>query len=213
MNSAAPKTRRRWLTLLLAGVLVGELGGVAYVWPAMTARWHAGPERLHPQPPARPATWAQPLAAAGLKNFHKVSPNLYRGARPTPEGIAQLKALGVKTVVNLEVFHRDENMLAGTGMGLVNISFKALHPEREDMVRFLKVVTDPNLTPVFVHCMHGSDRTGTMCAVYRIAVQGWSKPEAIDEMLQGGFGFHTDLQNLPAFLDRLDVEKLKRESR
>lgn len=37
---------------------------------------------------------------------------------------------------------------------------------------------------------HGSDRTGTMCALYRIAVQGWSKEDAIREMTAGGFGFH-----------------------
>jgi tyrosine-protein phosphatase SIW14 len=36
-----------------------------------------------------------------------------------------------------------------------------------------------------------------MIAVYRIAVQGWSKAEAIREMTEGDFGFHRTWSNLP----------------
>ena len=36
-------------------------------------------------------------------------------------------------------------------------------------------------TPGLVHCMHGADRTGTLRAPYRIAVQGWSKDDPIKD--------------------------------
>ena len=30
---------------------------------------------------------------------------------------------------------------------------------------FLSIVDDTNAVPVLVHCQHGADRTGTMCAM------------------------------------------------
>src|SRR5258706_9671567 len=63
----------------------------------------------------RPANWAVKLDKPGLENFHQVTTNLYRGAQPTTEGAAQLKAMGIKTVINLRAFHSDKAKLAGTG--------------------------------------------------------------------------------------------------
>ena len=84
--------------------------------------------------------------------------------------------------------------------------------EVKDVVHFLQIVTDSSRTPIFVHCQHGADRTGTVCAIYRITIQGWSKDEAIEEMTKGGFGFHGIWQNLPDYIRKLDVEKNKRNT-
>ena len=86
------------------------------------------------------------------------------------------------------------------------------NPHTEDAVRFLRIVTDSNCTPVFVHCKHGSDRTGTMCAIYRITVQGWSKNQAIEEMTKGGFGFHRIWNNLVKYVRKLDIEQIKQNA-
>ncbi len=83
------------------------------------------------------------------------------------------------------------------------------NPDPENVNRFLKIVTDGSRTPVFVHCRHGADRTGTVCAIYRIATEGWSKDEAIEEMTKGGFGYHSIWKNLVGYVHELDVEKLK----
>ena len=79
------------------------------------------------------------------------------------------------------------------------------------MVKFLKTVTDENVQPVFVHCKHGADRTGTMVAIYRIVVEGWSKEDAIKEMRQGGFGYHEVWKMLPEFIRELNVEEIKKQ--
>jgi protein tyrosine/serine phosphatase len=79
-------------------------------------------------------------------------------------------------------------------------------------VRFLKIVTAKTKTPVFVHCFHGSDRTGTMVAMYRIFIQGWSKAEALRELKEGGYGFHPIWKNLETYLKNLDVAKIKKEA-
>ena len=57
---------------------------------------------------------------------------------------------------------------------------------------------DPAKRPVFVHCALGSDRTGTMMALYRIEADGWTNDEAIREMER--FGFHDYYSDLRRFV-------------
>jgi protein tyrosine/serine phosphatase len=158
----------------------------------------------------RPVRWAEPLSLPGVDNLHEVSSTLFRGEQPTAEGLLELKErLGVKTVVNLRSFHSDREELGSSGLGHEHMTMKAWHPEDKEIVRFLRIVTDPAKTPVFVHCQHGADRTGTMCAVYRIAVEGWPRDDAIAEMTQGGFGYHATWGNLVDYLREFDIEATK----
>lgn len=156
--------------------------------------------------------WAERIELPGLPNLHKVSDDLYRGAQPTAEGMKQLEKLGIKTVVNLRSLHSDRNEIKGIVLSYEHINMTTWNTEDKDVVRFLQIVTDGSRTPVFVHCQHGADRTGTMCAIYRIAIQGWSKDEAVEEMTKGGFGFHSIWQNLPDYVRKLDVEEIKRNA-
>lgn len=162
--------------------------------------------------PKRNVTWAKPISRPGLPNFHKVSDNLYRGAQPTAQGMRELERMGIRTVINLRSFSSDRDELERTSLSYEHIYMKAWHAESKELVRFLRIVTDPARTPVFVHCKHGADRTGTMSAIYRIAVQGWTKDDAIDEMTQGGFNFHSIWGNLPKHIRNLDVDELKRRA-
>jgi protein tyrosine phosphatase (PTP) superfamily phosphohydrolase (DUF442 family) len=157
----------------------------------------------------RPSSWAQPITMEGVPNLFQVCTNLYRSAQPTAQGMENLKRHGIVTIVNLRSFHSDRDEIGETGLAYEHIYMKAWHPERKEVERFLQVVTDPKRTPVLVHCQHGADRTGTMCALYRVAVQGWTKEEAIREMTGGGFGFHEVWKNLPPWIQFLDVETLR----
>jgi len=156
--------------------------------------------------------WAERIELPGLPNLHKVSKELYRGAQPTAEGMKQLEKLGIKTVINLRSLHSDRDEMKGTALSYEHISMTTWNVEDKDVIRFLQIVTDSSRTPVFVHCQHGADRTGTMCAIYRIAVQDWSKDEAVEEMTKGGFGFHSIWQNLPNYIRNLDVQKVKHKA-
>ena len=124
----------------------------------------------------------------------------------------QLKAMGVKTVLSLRGMHDDEDLVEGTSLAKIRIRFHTWHPEEEDMLRFLKIITDPDRQPVFVHCRRGIDRTGTMVAIYRMCIQGWPKAEAIREMTQGGFGYDDKFPNLVDYVRNLDVDKLKEKA-
>jgi len=156
----------------------------------------------------RKEEWAKPLNKPGLPNLHKVSDDLYRGAQPTAQGMKQLKQMGVKTVINLRSFHSDRDKIGETGLAYEHMYVKAWHPEDKEVVRFLQIVTDPDRIPAFVHCQHGADRTGTMCAIYRIVVEDWSREEAIEEMIEGGFGYHKIHANLPKYIRRLDLDDI-----
>ena len=162
---------------------------------------------------AEPHRWAVKIEKQpGLENFHRVTPNLYRGRQPAAEGMRSLESLGVKTVIDLRAFHSDSGEAKGTHLALERISFKTWHPEDGDVVRFLQIATAKKNQPVFVHCQHGSDRTGMMIAIHRIAIQGWTKREAIDEMTKGGFGFHPMWKNLIAYIEKLDVTALRKRA-
>ena len=51
-----------------------------------------------------------------------------------------------------------------------------------------------------------------MCALYRVTVQGWSKEDALKEMMQGGFGFHGIWGNLIQWINGLDIEGIKKKT-
>ena len=123
-----------------------------------------------------------------------------------------LEELGIETVINLRSFHSDRDEIGSTGLGYEHIYMKAWHPEEKEAVRFLQIVTNPKLTPVLVHCQYGADRTGTMCALYRIAVQGWTKEESIREMTEGDFGFHEVWEGLPKWIQEIDIESIKKDA-
>jgi protein tyrosine/serine phosphatase len=204
IEPAARSTRRKVIVFTFTGLFT-LVAGCSAVAPAI-----AGP---------RPPNWASPVAASpGLPNLHRVNSLLYRSAQPSKEGFVFLGTQAslaqadrpIKTVVSLRAFNDDDALIpASSGLRLEQIRFKTWHPEDEDVVKFLRIATTPALQPVLVHCQHGSDRTGTMVAIYRIAFEGWTKAQATDEMINGGFGFHPMWQNLLAYIEELDVNAIK----
>ncbi len=156
--------------------------------------------------------WATEINLTGVPNFYKVSDNLYRGAQPNEEGFRQLQKLGIKTVVNLRSSHSDRDKLKGTNLDYEEIPMRAWHAKDEDVVKFLKIAADANRSSVFVHCKRGADRTGMMCAVYRVAVQDWSKDEAIGEMTKGDYGFYSIWQNIIHYIQKLDVDRIRQQA-
>jgi len=164
---------------------------------------------------ARPATWAKSIAINGVPNLHKVSPNFYRSAQPTTIGMRALaQKLHIRTVINLRHWHSDNSLVKGTGIQVTNVPMNTWHIETEDVVRALKLVrANQTRGPVLLHCQHGADRTGLITALYRIVYQGWSKDQALEEMLQGGFGYNAVWGNIPDYIRNIDSAWLKQAVR
>jgi protein tyrosine/serine phosphatase len=124
----------------------------------------------------------------------------------------ELKTMGIKTVINLRGYHSDNDEVLGTGLKQGRLHMEPWHAADDDVVGFLKLATDTNNLPVFVHCQRGADRTGMVCAMYRITVCGWTKEEAIRELKDGGFGFNPAWKNIVRYIEKADIEKIKKKA-
>lgn len=156
-------------------------------------------------------TDAEHIELKGCPNLFKVDDCLYRGGQPTPEGFKALEQMGIRTVLNLRSMHDNDDKLTGTDLKTCHIQMKTWDPKPDQIEEFLSIVTNPDNQPVFVHCLHGSDRTGLMVAAYRTVVQGYHHADAVHEMVLGPFGFHRLWQKLPDFLSHIDVEGLRKK--
>jgi tyrosine-protein phosphatase SIW14 len=159
--------------------------------------------------PTQVETSKAPEVPAGVPNFAKVCEDLYRGGQPTHVGYRSLKDMGVHTIVTLRTVDWHSAKLEDAGIRTHHISFKHIHPETEDVLKFLSLATNPDNRPLFVHCRQGVDRTGMMIAVYRMAVQDWPRAKAIAEMKQMGFNDWNVL--IERYLLNVDIKRLKRE--
>ncbi len=161
----------------------------------------------------RPSGWATPLRVRGVPNLHRLSADVYRSGQPTAEGFRELERLGIRTVLCLRSLHTDERLLAGTSLRLIELPLLAFAISDREARKALSVVCDAANYPLLVHCLHGSDRTGLVCALYRMGVQGWGAEEAVRELTEGGYGFHAVFANIPAQLRRLRLDKEQQEVR
>jgi len=158
----------------------------------------------------RPASWATPVLSENLKNGYWVDGRVYRSAQPDAQGMKVLEQLGVRRVLNLREFHDDRDENGATTLKLFNVPMNAAHIRDEEVVKALQIILASE-EPILVHCWHGSDRTGTVVAMYRMVVQGWSRDEAIDELVHGGYGYHAVYDNIPEYLERVDLEEIRRQ--
>ena len=140
---------------------------------------------------------------AGLQNLAEPAPGIYRGAQPSAEGFKTLAGMGVKTVVGFRSNHSTKQEVEAAGLASVELPIQAdvfgSEPPSEDQIKaFFGTLLDPAKRPVYFHCAHGKDRTGTMAALYRIEVDGWTPAEAIEEMQH--FGYHDNYKDLVEFV-------------
>lgn len=162
----------------------------------------------------RPPDWAYSIPMEGMPNFYKVSDNLYRSAQPVSAKAMQnleTSSLRIRTVVDLCWSQSSRDKIRGTGLVYEHIPMIGwpLFPKEEQVIKFLQIVADNQRGPILVHCQHGADRTGIMCAVYRIVMQGWTKERAVEEMTEGGFGFHGFQDgNVVQWIKRLNIDKI-----
>jgi tyrosine-protein phosphatase SIW14 len=138
---------------------------------------------------------AEKLKLAGVHNAGKVSDALLRGAQPSAQGLAELKKLGVTTIVDLRgnsgPVAWERAQAEALGIRFVNIPVRGWSPPGNAQVaEFLKLFQQDPTQKIFVHCYYGEDRTGVMVAAYRIAQQNWTADQAMMEMDSFGFHYH-----------------------
>lgn len=135
----------------------------------------------------------------GLSNVGRVAPGVFRGAQPDKEGYATLKAMGIKTVIDMRTTESEQKQVEAAGMKVIAMPIEMTRKGLKEKVdHVVELMADPANQPVYVHCRHGQDRTGIVVAAFRMKQQGWSLSNAEAEMQ--AFGFNDVWVNFKKFI-------------
>lgn len=117
-------------------------------------------------------------------NFDKVAPGVYRSNQPTHRRFAKLKAMGIKSILNLRGaagaahYLVEEESCRELGLNLVNVTFHARHAApAEDILKVIEAFRTIE-RPFVMHCKSGADRAGFASAIYLIVIEGRPVSEA-----------------------------------
>jgi protein tyrosine/serine phosphatase len=129
-----------------------------------------------------------------LPNYNKVSDKLYRGGQPLSGGIKKLAELGVQTIINLrgedDKTRAEQKEAEAAGLRYFSVALPGLtRPDDKQIARVMEIIDAPENGTVFIHCKRGSDRTGTVVAIYRITHEDWTAERATSEARQHGMSW------------------------
>jgi len=108
--------------------------------------------------------------SAALFNYTRASPFIASAGTLGVGGVAEAKALGFKTIVDLRTAEEgtvvEKVEAIGLGLRYVNLPVAAGPPSDEQVARFAAIAEDASNFPVLVHCAAGN-RAGALWALYR----------------------------------------------
>ncbi len=161
------------------------------------------------EPRIRPETWGKPIIGINLQNIYLVDKGIYRSEQPKRRDMNNLKLLGITEVLNLREFHSDKDDITDTNIVLHRVKMHTGNITEDQIIKSLDIINNKKGS-ILIHCWHGSDRTGVTIAAYRIIFNNWTKSQALDEMTNGGYGYHAKFYpELVTLVESLDVNKIK----
>jgi hypothetical protein len=123
-----------------------------------------------------------------IPDFGEVTPTLYRGAQPKEHGFEALAKMGFQIVIDLRGDRDSEREeVTRLGMQYVPMHWQCPFPKDRIFADFLTLIRKNPGKKIFVHCRLGDDRTGMMIAAYRMAEEGWTAKQGMEEMTKYGF--------------------------
>ncbi|HSY47500.1 MAG TPA: hypothetical protein VLC46_01690 [Thermoanaerobaculia bacterium] len=154
-----------------------------------------------------------------IPKFCIATPNvLWAGGRPDRNDVTWLMQQGIRTIVDLEIFHDDRSALAqATVSDSRTHQLRYYHvrdweplpmiaPSLEDdrVARVLAIISEAP-APVFVHCRCGMKRADLMVAAHRVVIEGVSAESAIRDLSRyGGAWSGPDTRYILALSQRRD---------
>jgi uncharacterized protein (TIGR01244 family) len=120
-----------------------------------------------------------------IDRFFRATDRVATAAQPTIPQLGEVRDRGFRTIVNLREpeeydFASEEKAAADLGLRFVSIPVRTTDPKAGQLDLFLRVLEDPSIYPVFIHCGSGN-RVGAFWMVRRILVDGWSAEDAETE--------------------------------
>lgn len=117
-------------------------------------------------------------------NFWPVAPGVYRSNQPTHERFVKLKAMGIRSVLNLRGaagaahYLVEEESCRQLGLTLVNCTLHArFAAPREDILSVIRAFREIE-KPFVMHCKSGADRAGFASVLYLHVIEGQPLAEA-----------------------------------
>lgn len=160
----------------------------------------------------RPENWANKINNKYFNNLHIVSDSIYRSEKPSISGFKYFEENKMASVLDLRRKHKDSitAIKANYTGKLYFIPTKTADLSDKEIIEALKVLQN-SPKPIVIHCAHGSDRTGTVIAMYRIVFQNWTKKQAIEEMKRGGYNYHWFYPELIRYIEDSNIEEIKKQ--
>jgi tyrosine-protein phosphatase SIW14 len=126
----------------------------------------------------------------GVQNFGQVTDRYFRGGAVTPDGVDNLAAMGVKTIIDLrdKPSPGEPEACKRNGIRYHKFGLNGSETPDEKVINEILSIVKNAKEPVYVHCSAGKHRAGTIAALYRIRVQGWSLDKTWAEQQSYGFG-------------------------
>lgn len=121
-----------------------------------------------------------------VRNFGQVNQNVLRGGMPTDEALKELKALGVSMILDLRQdgpgsLH-EKDLAEHLGIRYEHLPLRStIAPTHDEIKHALALLQSEPSGKIYVHCLRGKDRTGTVVACYRIQHDGWNSEKALEE--------------------------------
>ena len=121
--------------------------------------------------------------SAALLNYNRASPFIASAGALGKGGLAEVKTLGFKTIVDLRTFEEGTlvEKVEATALGLRYVSLPVADgaPSAEQVKRFAAIAEDAAHYPILLHCAK-ANRTGALWALYR-ASRGVPPAVAVEE--------------------------------
>lgn len=145
-------------------------------------------------------------------NLYRIDDKLYCSEQPVADDGDAIEKLGIKSVINLRYFDRNDNdtHLKNRGLTLLNRPLRSWRIKPEDIAQTLYLIEKQQQQgAVLIHCYHGADRTGLISGMYRIIYQGWTVADAKEEMLHGPYGYHSIWKNIANLFTEKTVKQVR----
>ena len=129
------------------------------------------------------------------RNFRKVDGQIYAGAAPDAEFLKFFKeTLGGRAVLSLDADIADKIAAVIKQLGMqhivipINSSNASVNDNVRALIRSIENNMLTNLQPIYIHCLHGRDRTGFAVALYKVLKRGESCQQALNDVMTYGYG-------------------------
>jgi protein tyrosine phosphatase (PTP) superfamily phosphohydrolase (DUF442 family) len=155
---------------------------------------------------------ANPVETKGLHNAFRVSDQVYSGSSPEgDEGFAELRRLGVRTIISVDGAKPDAETATRYGLRYVHLPVGYDGIPRDKVLALVKAVKElPG--PVYVHCHHGRHRGPAAVAAIQLCTDPTWDPGRAEAWLRtaGTDPRYTGLVGIPRSLVPPTADELAR---